>query len=137
MTEPVENLILDLTQQWTRAFQTRDIERLKQLITDDYSVMIGAEGQQILRVEREPWLKVAPEYETVSGSIDDIAVRVYGDTAVVWMLYTQVARIQGNDRSGQFVLNDVWVKQGNEWRMSARLSRRPDPRGAARPVTSR
>lgn len=137
MTEPVENLILDLTQQWTRAFQTRDTERLKQLITDDYSVMIGAEGGPILRVEREPWLKVVPEYETESGSIDDIAVRVYGDTAVVWMLYTQVARIQGSDRSGQFVLNDVWVKQGTEWRMSARLSSRPDPRGAARPVTSR
>lgn len=50
-------------------------------------------------------------YVTESFSIDDIRVSVYGETAVVFMLFTQKATVAVQGLSAQFVITDVWVKQ--------------------------
>ncbi len=133
MTNSIEQHIIDLTHEWTRAFQTGDVVRLRELTTDDYTVMIGVGGQQFQHTQKARWLDVVPEYQTVRGSIDDISVHVLGETAIVHCLYTQEASIRGHDRSGQFVLTDVWVLRDGEWKMAQRLSSRPEPAGAARP----
>lgn len=133
MTNSIQQQIIALTHEWTRAFQSRDITRLREMTTDDYTVMIGVGGQQFQRTGKTRWLEVVPQYDTKRSSIDDIAVHVSGDTAVVHLLYSQEASIKGQDRSGQFVLTDVWVRQDGTWKMAQRLSSRPEPAGAARP----
>ena len=68
-------------------------------------------------------------YKIESYSIDDIKVNVYGETAVVLMLWTQKAKVGRAqvDRSAQFVLTDIWVKQKDGWRLAERHSSRPEP----------
>jgi ketosteroid isomerase-like protein len=133
MSNAAEQQIIALTHEWTRAFQSRDVSRLRDLTTDDYFAMIGVGGRSFQRTDKTRWLEVVPLYETARGSIDDMAVQVLGDVAIVHSLYTQEASIRGQDRSGQFVLTDLWVRRDGQWKMAQRLSSRPEPAGAVRP----
>lgn len=86
------------------------------------------QGGPLRVVPRERWLENLKFYKVHSYSIDDIKVSVYGDVAVVLMLYTQKATVgrTPTDRSAQFVLTDIWVKQKNGWRVAQRHSSRPE-----------
>ena len=42
------------------------------------------------------------------------------------MLWRQRASLRGADRSAQFTLTDIWVKQANGWRLAERHSSRPE-----------
>jgi ketosteroid isomerase-like protein len=50
-----------------------------------------------------------------SSKLDDMKVRVYGDTAVVTYITTDKATYKGQDISGQYRWTDVFVKQGDKW----------------------
>jgi hypothetical protein len=50
------------------------------------------------------------------------------------MLWRQTATLLGQDRSAEFMLTDIWVMQGDEWRLAERHSSRPEHPGAARPA---
>jgi ketosteroid isomerase-like protein len=60
-------------------------------------------------------------------------IHVYGDTAVVLMLYTQKATVRGQDRSGQLVITDIWVNGSKGWRIVERHSSRPEVPALTRP----
>ena len=46
--------------------------------------------------------------------------------AVVRFQSYRQAQLGGVDRSGEFVVVDTWVKDGDTWRLSMRLLTRPD-----------
>jgi ketosteroid isomerase-like protein len=62
-------------------------------------------------VPRADWLITLPVYEVKSFNVDSIQVHVYGETAVVFMLFAQEATVRGHDRSAQFAITDIWVKE--------------------------
>ena len=97
--------------------------------------IIAVQGERLQIVPRNAW------FESLGGlpdskrpTIDQIYVRVYGEVAVVSMLWRQKASLHGADRSAQFALTDIWVKQANGWRLAERHSSRPEHPGAARPA---
>jgi hypothetical protein len=49
------------------------------------------------------------------------------------MLWRQKARLRGQDRSAQFALVDIWVRNDDSWFIAERHSGRPEHVGAARP----
>ena len=56
--------------------------------------------------------------------LDDLKVRVYGDTAIVFGLETEKSTIHGKDMSGQHRFTDVFVKRDGRWQaVASHLSR--------------
>jgi uncharacterized protein (TIGR02246 family) len=54
-------------------------------------------------------------YTVQSMHIDDLKVRVYGDSAVVIGLETEKSRYKGKDASGQYRFVDTWLKRNGQW----------------------
>lgn len=113
--------------------QARDLARLNALVTDDFFVTIAAQGMPLQTTPRERWLSVMPAYEIQSINIDDIRATLYDQIAVVSLLWSQRATVNGNDRSGTFFITDIWRKTADGWRVAERHSSRPEPAAAARP----
>ena len=125
--ELAKQQIVDLQQQWVAANKNRDDKRISQLQADGFFLAVGMQGAPLRIVAREAWMENLKSYLTESYNIDDMRVSVYGDTAVVLMLFTQKATAGGRDRSAQFVITDIWVKRRGGWRVAERHSSRPEP----------
>lgn len=128
-----ERQIISLEEQWAAAIRKQDVAAMNQFLALGYFLAIAVQGESLRIVPRTAWLETLAAYETKSFKVDDVRVHVYGDTAVVAMLFTQHAMVRGQDRSAQFFITDVWVKETAGWRVSERHSSRPEPRAAARP----
>ena len=80
-------------------------------------------------VDRQRWLDLSmTAVELRSFTIEELEVAVLGDAAVVWSKANQVARVNGDDWSERFLLTDVWVNDGERWRVVARHSSQPPTR---------
>jgi hypothetical protein len=78
-------------------------------------------------MNREEWLKVTAYYTLNGFELRYPAVRKFGDTAVVRLQPTRQAQVGATvDRSGEFAVVDVWTKDGDAWKLSARFLSRPD-----------
>jgi ketosteroid isomerase-like protein len=118
--------ITEMEMQWASAIQGQDAAAMQAILADDCVLVTGIQGQPLKVVAREPLLATLPGYRVESFSIDDIRVTRYGDLAVAVVLYTQKATAQGQDRSAQFLLTDIWVKTPAGWRVAERHSSRPE-----------
>lgn len=128
--------IAELQKQWVAAIKDQDDKRVSQLQADGFFLAVGVQGQPLQIVPRGRWLENLRFYRIHSHSIDDMKVSVYGDTAVVLMLYTQKATVgrTPTDRSAQFLITDVWVRREGAWRVAERHSSRPEQPPAPRPT---
>ena len=122
---PQEEIIY-LEKSFATAIKSQDTVQTKKFLSDSYFLAIGVQGTQLQIIPRERWLIGLKDYITESFSIDDIKVNVYGNTAVAMLMYTQKAIVRGQDRSGQFMLTDIWVKGDNGWMIAERHSSRPE-----------
>ena len=62
-----------------------------------------------------------------SYAVDDVKVRVYGDTAVVTNQSTVAGKLGDQDLSGQYRVTSVFVKKGGNWQLVAAQSTRINP----------
>ena len=114
----VEDEILRLANEWMDAVRQKDLETLESLVAPEY--MLQAPG--IGRMPREQWLAAVSVYDIQSFEFDDVQVHLYGDTAVMRSRYAQKATYQGRDRSGEFLVTDVWVGREGRWQVVSRHS---------------
>jgi ketosteroid isomerase-like protein len=133
MNTTIETEIIELEQQLAAAIQHQDIALMDRFLAEDYFLAIGVQGQRLQIVPRAAWLETLKVYVTESLVVNDVRVHAYGQTAVVLMLFTQKAAVRGQDRSGQFMITDIWSKQTDGWRVVERHSSRPEQPAAARP----
>ena len=84
---------------------------------DDYT-MITSSGELRNKARAMGDLK-SGEVKFQSADVDELEVRVYGDTAVVTGRHTQKAQSAGNDISGQYRFTRVYVKQKGQWKAVA------------------
>ncbi len=113
---------MDLEKSFARAIKSQDTMQTKHFQADTYFLAYTVQGMPI-----QAWLNLLKDYVTESYSIDDIKVNVYGKTAIAMLMFTQKATVRGQDRSGQFVLTDIWNKSANGWLIAERHSTRPGP----------
>lgn len=52
-----------------------------------------------------------------NAEVHDVAVELFGDTAIVWNRITLVAVVRGNEVSNEFTVTEVYQKQGNDWKI--------------------
>lgn len=117
-----EREVLRLENKRVQALLRDDTATLHRIYSDDYTVMstIGLVKNKadVMQDFRSGNLK----YE--SFTLDEVKVRVYGNTAVVTGLSTQKARDKDQDISGQFYFTRVYVKQSGWWTSLRRGSMR-------------
>jgi ketosteroid isomerase-like protein len=119
--------IIDLEKSFAAAIKTQDTMETKKFQADTYFLAYTVQGMPIQIMPKQSWLTLLKDYVTESFTIDDIKVNVYGNTAIAMLMFTQKATVRGQDRSGQFVLTDIWYKGNNGWLIVERHSSRPGP----------
>ncbi len=53
------------------------------------------------------------------ADVHDVAVEVFGDTAVLWNRITLMAHVRGNDVSNEFTVTEVYKREGDRWQLLA------------------
>jgi ketosteroid isomerase-like protein len=110
-----------LEDEWMAAMQARDMERLDELVADNFrftAIHLNPEP-----MSREQWMGAAREgYTIVSYAFERMQVDVFGDTAVIHARYSQMASWDQNNLSNVFRLTDIWARRDGRWQVVARHS---------------
>ena len=119
MTENFEHELVRLSQEWMDAWKRRDEVRLNELLATGFTLASSLSSELM---SREQWLDYAlHHYECKAFTFERTVVRLYGTTGIVTSWYRQQATVKGQDRSGRFLLTDVWI-QNSVGRHSTQLS---------------
>jgi ketosteroid isomerase-like protein len=113
-TTQVEETITNLEQKWVAAILAKDTATIDQLLADDF---VGTTNDR-------RYVKKQAVEDVVDGThellrLDDVQVRVYGDTAIVDIDQTEKSHHGTDDFSGTYLFTNVWVKRNGEWRAVA------------------
>lgn len=113
--------VLLRTREWHDAIIRADTTALRELLAPEFTLTIApqVEAGQV-RLDR--YLANVATYNLHEDRWEASDVRVVGDVAVVTSRFWQRATPGGRDRSGRFVLTDVWDRRGGTWRVVARWS---------------
>lgn len=118
----VEQAVKKLDTERVQALLRSDTTTLERIISDDYTNTNNS-GQVLTKAQLMAEVKSGDlKYETID--IDDVQVRVYGDTAVFTGRATVKGARKGEDISGQNRLTRVYVKQQGRWQLVAQQSTR-------------
>ncbi len=105
--------IKQLERDWPAAQMTEDIERLGQILADDW-VGVGPDGVKVTKAEFVANVKngVSKLEAFEPGPMD---VKVIGGVAVVQGGDTEKSSFKGADTSGKYVWMDVFVLRNGKW----------------------
>ncbi|MBA3711301.1 MAG: nuclear transport factor 2 family protein [Pyrinomonadaceae bacterium] len=122
MSGTAEQAVRQLDTERVQALLRSNTTTLERIFADDYantnnSGEVLTKGQVMAEVKSGD-----VKYETIT--IDDVQVRVYGDTAVLTGRATVKGARKGQDISGQNRVTRVYVKQAGGWRLVAQQSTR-------------
>ena len=117
-----EEQLRGLVRSWDSAYVRQDTKTLSLILADDYE-MIDAAGQFLSRTDYIINAASAVAYipEGESGASTGLLVRLYGESAVV----TGRSRTKGVPRNERYtgdeevVFTDLFVKNGDQWRVVA------------------
>lgn len=118
-----EQEVKALIREWDDAFKQRDPATLDRILADDF-VLTDASGAVLNKMEYLSSIVKAPDMSHIpqpSSVSDDVAVRVFGDAAVVTGHSTVKGRPRGKGQflSGQYRFTDVFVKRQGRWQAVA------------------
>lgn len=113
------------------AWVAQDRAALEDSLASDFALIISAAPEQ--RFERSRWLATCDTYRCSAFAYRGVQVREFAPgIAVMSAIAEQQARIGETDRSGSFFVTDVWrLDPDGNWRVCARYSAHPEPRGAS------
>jgi ketosteroid isomerase-like protein len=104
-----EQELIKLENRWNDAIVKHDRAFFDQILADDY-ISTDFDGNVGTKADFLEFLR-SGESVIASSIVDDMKVRIYGDTAVVTGRTTTVnEQYQGKDLSGQYRWTDTWVK---------------------------
>lgn len=115
-----ERKVLDRADHWQRAIEGRDRAAAEDVLHPDYALVLVHPAPAVM--PRARWLQVLDDYVVHSFEIHERTVDLEDDVAAVLQSVTQHATVLGEDRSGPFVISDVWLREDGVWRVWRRHS---------------
>jgi hypothetical protein len=103
-----------------RCIETRDRSLAEDVLDEDYALELVQ--PTVARMPRERWLEVLPDYIVHAYETEESILTIDGDYAVVLQRVSMSATVLGIDRSGYFVMSDVWRRRDGTWRVWRRHS---------------
>ncbi len=115
-----EEHVVQLERAWFDAYLKRDVATLDRILADDYT-FIAPNGQVVTK--SAGWSRLGRlHYDRLE--VDDIHVRLYGDTAVLTARVQVEGRLGDEDLSGAYRHTRVYARQNGSWRAVAGQSTR-------------
>jgi ketosteroid isomerase-like protein len=112
-----EDTLIKIEHDWGNAMVKGDVDTFSHCIGDDW-VLTYSDGTLITKPMAQADLKEGA-LRIESFRLDDIKVRLYGDTAIVTGLITEKSKFRDKDTSGQRRFTDVFVKRDGRWQAVA------------------
>ncbi len=103
-----------------RVVLQRDLALAEQVLHPDYALVLVQPVPAVM--PRAQWLALLPDYLVDEWDTEEQSVDVNGDCAAVLHRVRMVATVLGSDRSGTFVLSDVWRRGADGWQIWRRHS---------------
>ena len=103
-----------------RCIENRDRARAEQILDEDYALELVQPA--LARMPRDRWLEVLHDYVVHAYEVQEQVLVVDGDCAVTLQRVLMEATVLGEDRSGCFVISDIWRLREETWRLWRRHS---------------
>jgi hypothetical protein len=97
-----------------------DAELALTVLHPDYALVLVLPVPAVMT--RARWLEVLPDYHVEAYDVQVQHLDVLEDCATVFQRLTMTATVLGGDRSGTFVISDVWLCGADGWRIWRRHS---------------
>lgn len=103
-----------------RCVETRDRLRAEEILDEDFALELVKPS--VVRMPRKRWLEVLDDYVVHAYEVQEQVLSLDGDHAVLLQRVLMQATVVGEDRSGYFVLSDIWRLRDGTWRLWRRHS---------------
>ena len=118
-SQPVEQQIEVLTNQWMRAVAHKDDNTLNRLMADEFLAYLPESGRSINRTE---WLRQARLMDNAVCEYKSTQVRSYGEFAVASGRLLCNGEVKGIGLQTDSVVSDTWVRRDGQWKVSTRVA---------------
>jgi ketosteroid isomerase-like protein len=130
-TNSVEQEIVNAEKDWMRAVASGDEATLRRLVGDEFAFTSAYSTGEV--AGKDDFIKNAlTGVKGMDFELHDSRIHVYGDAAVVNTGMKIKYTFNGQDRSGDYLVTDVWVRRDGRWQVVTRHSSlpvRPQPKG--------
>lgn len=116
MTSELEQRLDD----FQRVINERDRVAAETVLHPDYALVLVHPAPAV--ITRSQWLDALPAYIVDEWAVQERHIDVDGGCAAVLQRGFQRATVRGQDRSGVFIVSDVWLRTGNTWQIWKRHS---------------
>ncbi len=117
-------IMVDQLEDRIASFQTciesRDREAAEDVLHPQYALVLVQPVRAVM--SRTRWLEVLPDYVVHSYCVEERVVDLDGDVAAVIHRAEMEATVLGEDRSGLFVISDLWRRTEGQWQVWRRHS---------------
>jgi hypothetical protein len=114
-----QELFRKLENDWIQATQRKDQAALDSILAPEFTVSSSESPENPL--SRADWIQRAlTGYDIRSYEQRSMVIRAFVGVAVVSFVQSQKATLDGKDRSGDYMIVDLWEASHNKWQVSAR-----------------
>lgn len=106
--------------EFQRCIADRDQEGAEQVLDPGYALQLVHPVATV--VPRDRWLATLPDYVVHEYQVEEQLIEVDVDVAVCLQRVHMRATVGGVDRSGLFILSDIWRLRDGRWRIWKRHS---------------
>ena len=117
-----QQILMQLERDWDAAFRRRDVAFVAGILAEEFVATYsdGARGNRDEELSRVANF----DQQIDSSTLDEFIVKIYGDTAVVWMSQHLLGPSQGKPLAITFRYVDVFVFRDGRWQCVASQSTR-------------
>lgn len=108
-----EQALIQMENEWAVALAKPDVAMFDRLTAPEWTMVDPAGVVNTKAQVLADFKSGVMKFE--SYKLDDLKVRVFGDTAIVHGLDTEKSSFKGKDTSGQYRFTDVFVKRDGRW----------------------
>jgi len=110
----IEQEIIKISKEKWQWMADKNVDELAKLF-DDGSKFVHMSGTW--KKDRELEIIKTGSIWYKKADIHDVAVEIFGNTAILWNRITLLAVVRGNEVSNEFTVTEIYQKQEDDWRL--------------------
>jgi len=114
------DVLLERAARWDAAIKERDLVAAESLLASDFALELVQPVRSVMG--RDVWLEMLADYVVHEWEVEEQVVDQGEDVAALLQRVRMRATVMGEDRSGTFVVSDLWRRIDGEWRVWRRHS---------------